>query len=380
MTIRGLLFALTAALLAALSAALSVSALAYVSAVIGLALMYGFLSVWLARATTKIYMTLQEHQVLRGEPNMMRLKAAQKSILPAGAVVIRWRDGDQFQEASLWPGLRRPGQAALPINTAHVGAFTVLVDSVRWTDLYGLFSLSKKGFKPEETFVLPRPFDIEKPTFSVSEEGSAALKRASEDYNAPDDLRAYQPGDAMKRIQWKQYARKGELLVRQYESPMPPETLILLDCGRTRGESGELRAKLQDALCETAVAVADLQMKDGQKVRMPLYGQDANEFASDQRDQLLTLQRMLASQGFDSEESFGRALREEMKRVRRSGAVIALTTRLSAETADALCDIRRMGPNVRCYLVTEKMEREEDLPYIAQMQNHLVEVCYVTPA
>ena len=56
------------------------------------------------------------------------------------------------------------------------------------------------------------------------------------------------------------------------------------------------------------------------------------------------------------------------------------TTRLNAEVADALCDIRRMGPNVRCYLVTEKMEREDDLPYIAQMQNHLVEVCYVTPA
>ena len=89
---------------------------------------------------------------------------------------------------------------------------------------------------------------------------------------------------------------------------------------------------------------------------------------------------MLAAQSFGTEENFARVVREEMKRVRRSGAVVALTTRFTADVTDALCDLRRLGPNVRCYLVTEQMEREEDLPYIGQLQNHLVEVCYVTPA
>ena len=380
MTIRGMMFVLSGALLAVLAAALNVRMLSFLSAVIGVVLVYGLLSVWLARKTTRLYVTLEESQVLRGEQNALRLKAVRISFLPAGGVTIRWRDGESARETVLWPGLKKAAQTSLPLNTAHVGTFELQVESVRWDDLYGLFSLRKRGFKSEETLVLPRPFDIEKPTFSVSEEGIAALKRASEDYNAPDDLRAFQPGDAMKRVQWKHYARRGELLVRQYESPMPPDTLILLDCGKTRAESPELSAKLQDALCETAVAVADLQMKDGQKVRMPLYGREANEFASDRRDHLLILQRMLAAQSFGTEENFARVVREEMKRVRRSGAVVALTTRLTAEVTDALCDLRRLGPNVRCYLVTEQMEREEDLPYIGQLQNHLVEVCYVTPA
>lgn len=380
MTIRGMMFILSGALLAALAAALNVRMLSFLSAVIGVVLVYGLLSVWLARKTTRLYVTLEETQVLRGEQNALRLKAVRRSFLPAGGVTIRWRDGESARETVLWPGLKKAAQTSLPLNTAHVGTFELQVESVRWDDLYGLFSLRKRGFKSEETLVLPRPFDIEKPSFSVSEEGIAALKRASEDYNAPDDLRAFQPGDAMKRVQWKHYARRGELLVRQYESPMPPDTLILLDCGKTRGASPELSAKLQDALCETAVAVADLQMKDGQKVRMPLYGREANEFASDRRDHLLILQRMLAAQSFGTEENFARVVREEMKRVRRSGAVVALTTRLTAEVTDALCDLRRLGPNVRCYLVTEQMEREEDLPYIGQLQNHLVEVCYVTPA
>lgn len=380
MTVRGLLFFLSGMLLSVLAAALNVRAMGYLSLVIGLTLAYGLLSVWVTRKTTKLFVTLEEPQVLRGEENTLRLKAVKRSPLPCGGVTVRWRDGSSVKEVALWPSFRKPAQTSIPLNTNHIGTFSLQVETVSWADLYGLFRLNRKGFRAEETLVLPRPFDIEKPTFSTSEEGIAALKRASEDYNAPDDLRAFQPGDAMKRVQWKLYARKGELLVRQYESPMPPDTLILMDCGKTRGANPELEARLQDALCETAVAVADLQMRDGQKVRMPFYGKEANEFASDHQDQLLILQRMLASQSFGSEDSFARVLREEMKRVRRSGAVVALTTKLNAEVADALCDLKRLGPNVRCYLVTEQMEREEDLPYISQLQHHLVEVCYVTPA
>ncbi len=380
MTTKAFLVLLAGVLLAALSAALSVRALVYVSVLLGLVFFYALVSVWLARKTTRVYATVAETQVLRGDSNFLRLKAVRKSILPAGGVTICWRDGNSLRECVLWPGLRGEAQAELPLNTRHVGTYEMKVEYVRWEDLYGLFSMRKKGFKPEETMVLPRPFDIEKPTFAVGEEGIAALRLASEDYNAPDDMRAFRPGDPLKRVHWKLYARKGELLVRQYEAPMPPDTLILLDCGKPRGGTEEIQAKFQDTLCETAVAVADLQMKDGQKVRMPLYGQDANEFVSDRQEHLLLLQRMLAAQRFGTEEDFSRAVREEMKKVRRCGAVVAVTTRMTAEATDALCDLRRLGPNVRCYLVTDQMERAEDLPYIGQLQHHLVEVCYVTPA
>ena len=382
MTSAAFLALLAAGCLSALSAALAVRAFLYVALLIALILFYAWLSAWLSRRTTRLYVSLSEQQVLRGEPDDLVLKAHRSSPLPAGALTILWREGegDSARQVTLNPGLRRDAQVSLPVSTAHVGQFILKVEQARWEDLFGLVVFRKTGFQAKQVTVLPRPFPIEKPSFSAAEEGAAALRRAAEDYNAPDDLRSWQPGDAMKRVQWKLYARKGELLVRQYESPMPPDTLILLDCGKTRGGTPELSARFQDALCETAVAVADLQMKDGQKVRMPLYGREANEFASDHRDHLLILQRMLAAQSFGAEEDFARVIREEMKRVRRSGAVVALTTRLTADAADALCDLRRLGPNVRCYLVTDQMEREEDLPYVAQLQRHLVEVCYVTPA
>ena len=84
MTIRGMMFVLSGALLAALAAALNVRMLSFLSAVIGVVLVYGLLSVWLARKTTRLYVTLEENQVLRGEQNALRLKAVRRSFLPAG--------------------------------------------------------------------------------------------------------------------------------------------------------------------------------------------------------------------------------------------------------------------------------------------------------
>ncbi len=382
MTSAAFLALLAAGCLSALSAALAVRAFLYVALLIVLILAYAWLSAWLSRRTTRLYVSLSEQQVLRGEPDDLVLKAHRSSPLPAGALTILWREGegDSARQVTLNPGLRRDAQVSLPVSTAHVGQFILKVEQARWEDLFGLVVFRKTGFQAKQVTVLPRPFPIEKPSFSAAEEGAAALRRAAEDYNAPDDLRSWQPGDAMKRVQWKLYARKGELLVRQYEAPMPRDTLILMDCGPVKGDKGEPQAKLRDALCETAVAVADLQMRDGQPVRMPMYGSEATEFSSDRKENLLVLQRLLAVQTFGGKESFARVIREEMKRVRRSGAVVTLTTRLTADAADAMCDLRRLGPSVRCYLVTSRAAQEEDLAYVQQLQHHLVEVCYVTPA
>lgn len=186
----------------------------------------------------------------------------------------------------------------------------------------------------------------------------------------------------MKRVHWKLSSRKQELWVRRFETPAPPDTLILLDCAAPLGGEGkpEGTESLRDALCETAVAVAKLQMADGSPVRLPLYGERANEFASDNAGNLSLLQEMLAAQPFRGGEDFSRVLNLELRRMRRTGATVIITTRLDAPIVEAVSRIRRMGPSARLYLATYTPERPDYQPYVARLQHHLVEVCYVTPA
>ena len=89
---------------------------------------------------------------------------------------------------------------------------------------------------------------------------------------------------------------------------------------------------------------------------------------------------MLAAQPIGGGEDFARVLDLELRRMRRTGATIIITTRLDAGIVDAVSRIRRMGPSARLYLVTYTPEAPEYQPYVARLQHHLVEVCYVTPA
>ena len=356
---------------------------AYTALLLLTALLYGFVSCLWTLLTLQCTQSLSSASVSRGETARLSLRVRHRCPLPVSPLEGDYRFSRQEGDCVFPPRPFRWHECILPLNARHVGQYDAWLSRLKARDLFGLFCMNKipdHAFQP--LTVLPRPFDIDKPRFTLGDDGSAALARTQEDYNAPEDVRAYQPGDAMKRIHWKLSSRKRELLVRRFEVPAPPDTLILMDCDTPLGGEAvpEGRECLQDALCETAVAVASMQMEDGSPVRLPLYGERANEFSSDNAANLSLLQEMLACQPFRSGEDFARVLNLELRRMRRTGAAIIITTRLDAQIVDGVSRIRRMGPSARLYLVTYTPELPEYQPYVSRLQHHLVEVCYVTPA
>lgn len=380
MTRRGA--ALCCMTLTALVCALSTGSQVYYLAALcfALSLCWGLVSILWAGAVLRVESRLHTRQVLRGEDAQMFVTLRCPCMLPLSALQITAGcGGEEITLRCVHHPLRDMQERAV-FTCAHVGMFHCKVQEVRVQDLFGLFSLRKKGRESDVLFVLPKPFDIDKPTFALGDTGNAALSRTQEDYTSPEDVRPYIPGDAMKRIHWKLSSRKRELLVRRYETPAPPDTLILVDPNVPKGAQGEQQLSLRDAICETAVAVAALQLGDQSPVRAPFYGPMANEFSADTGAQLSLLQEMLAMQPFDGQDHFARSLHMELRRMGRTGAAIVITTRLDAKLVDAISHMRRMGPHVRLYLVTYTPEEEGLRPYVTQLQHHLVEVCYVTPA
>jgi uncharacterized protein (DUF58 family) len=80
-----------------------------------------------------------------------------------------------------------------------------------------------------------------------------------------ESLRDYTPDDEYRRIDWKATARKGRLIVRQYEAERDQLVVILLDCGRTMSvRVGDL-TKL-DQLVEAALRLARVAVETGDRV------------------------------------------------------------------------------------------------------------------
>ena len=381
MTSAALMLGLTAGVLRLLSMALGLPVFRYVSGFLWAVLIYSLLSGLWARHFVRLSLEMTGEEVQRGQTVTVTVRASHPFLLPVGSVSCRLEAAGTANDITLRLRLVRATAQSREYPGLHVGVWPVRLTGAQLCDVFGLFRFRVRRPKAVSLTVLPIPFPIVRPSFSVSEEGETALKRANEDLTSPDDTRPYQPGDPMKRIQWKLYARRHDLLVRRYESPMPRDTLILADCGRIDEVPGRTSAaSLRDALCETAVAIADLQLRDDCAVRMPLYGENATEFTAEHAQSLLLLQELLARQTFISAESYPRVLQMELKRVRRSGAVVMISTRLDAPIVDLALSYKQLGPNVRYYLVTDDPDRPDHLALVRRLQQSGVEVCYVTPA
>ena len=355
----------------------------YTALLLACALLYGFISCIWARGTAFCRQSLSTAAVPRGDRAHLSLQAGHRCPLPVAPLEGEYLYNGQMGGCVFSSAPFRTHERQVALNVRHVGRYDAGLSRLLIRDVFGFFQMS---IRPERGVsvltVLPRPFDIDKPRLNLGDDGNAALSRTQEDYNAPEDVRSYQPGDAMKRIHWKLSSRRRELVVRRFETPAPPDTLILLDCDAPLGGENveEGKESLRDALCETAVAVARLQMEDGSPVRLPMYGARANEFSSDHAENLALLQEMLADQPFGGGEDFSRVLNLELRRMRRTGATVIITTRLDAKIVEGVSHIRRMGPSARLYLVTYTPDAAEYQPFVARLQHHLVEVCYVTPA
>lgn len=354
----------------------------YLTIIMLLILFYSLVSLIWSFFTLRVTQSLSPRAIDRGGEAHFTLSAYQRCPLPVAPVTVVYTFGGKTEKCDISSKPFKEHYQRQPIALHHVGSYTARIDSILLYDLFGLLKFRKlSDTRTSPLLVLPNPFPIDRPEICQGDDGKAALARSQEDYNAPEDFRAYLPGDSMKRVHWKLSARKRELLVRRFESPAPPDTLILLDTSCPDEQNGNDKIlAVRDALCETAAAIAKLQMEDASPVRMPLYGSYTGEFISDHSSRFGLLREMLASVPFSDSDTFAHVLKLELRRMRRTGAVIIITTRLNAAIVDAVSNIRRMGPSARLYYITYTPEAPDDLPYVSRLQHHLVEVCYVTPA
>ena len=354
-----------------------------ISYMILLMLAYGLLSVLLARGLSDIHQGLDSLQVERGGSARMQVGLRTRRPLPVGPVTLLLALPAGRRQFALHPGFLAPRQAHFDLRFKHVGLWRGGATRLDFSDIFGLFVLKKKGKDPlPEMLVLPRGFEVSALPMAHLDDGRALPNRAGEAVTSPEDTRAYRLGAPFKRIHWKLSSRHQELVVRRFEVPAPPDTLILMDCTPPLGGEGQPQGalRLRDTLTETALAVTAMQLMGEHAVRLPLYGTVQTEFHADRQGRLHLLKEQLAYQVFRGGEAFQRVLNLELRRMRRTGATVVITTRLDALVADAVNQIRASGPNVRFYLITFEAGHQRYAPYIAQLQQHMVEVSYVTPA
>lgn len=346
-----------------------------------LVVLCSFFGVYQAARTLEMTSSMSGRTVQRGEDVMLTVTVRHRGIIPIAPMLLELYATPETPETAIRlkdaPG--RTQRLTLPFHATHVGVSSPGVKNCTVEDLFGLFSLTKTPENARsELLVLPLPFQVEALDFAPGDSGLETMARATEDVTSPSDIRAYMPGDALKKIHWKLSARKRELVVRRFEEPVLPDALVLMDCSPPPSWGHpEAEADVRDALLETAASVVSSQMSTDHAVRLPLLGGHPVELEKSMG--LPMIMENLARVDFSETDKFERVLLLETRRMRKVGATVVISARLSSSMVDVMIRMRRMGPMLRLYLVTFTPDDPLALPLISKLQQAEIEVCYVTP-
>ncbi len=370
-------------MLSLLVAALSTGSSVFLAAsiLVGMLILTGFLGVWWTARTLAVTAFLTDAAVQRGEDVTLEIGLKCGGFIPVAPLTVEISPGPDRPAQSLRLDAAPGRQTRLTLNfhAAHVGVTRPGVERVVISDLLGMFSVEKHPpVRGGELIVLPLPFDVGELTYAAGDTGSESMARASEDITSPSDVRAYQPGDAMKKIHWKLSLRKQELMVRRYEVPVMPDALVLLDCSKPpRTADAHAQSDLRDALLETAASVMQQNIQSEHPAKMPIHGDHPIEL--DKGMGMPVILEALARVDFSAPDKFDRMLMLEMRRMRKVGCTVVISARLNSRMVDVMTAMRRMGPCLRLYLVTFDPEEPAKIPLISRLQSAGIEVCYVTP-
>ena len=351
------------------------------SVLVVLAVIWSLLAVLWASATLMVDGNMTEQTVHRGEDLIFTLRMRHKGLIPIAPILLEVSDpsGSLDREIRLKNMPRRIQSLRLPIHASHVGVYPVGLRACVVEDLLGI--VSRRVVLSDTSFsltVLPRTFPTEPLVLSPGDPGSEIMARATEDLNAPSDVRSYQPGDAMKKIHWKLSLRKGELIVRKFDEPILQDVLILMDCSRPPSWGHpQAEADIRDTLLETAASVLTDQASTDHQVRLPLLGHHPVDV--DKSMGLPIAMDYLARVDFSETDRFERVLIMESRRLRKVGCVVVVSARLNIPMVDIMIRMHRSGPNIRFYLITFAPEDENVLPLISRLKQSGIEVSYVTP-
>jgi uncharacterized protein (DUF58 family) len=209
-------------------------------------------------------------------------------------------------------------------------------------DPLGLFRTRTRGRELELALLLPRFAALRARPLVRELEASVVASRAGTGTEI-FGVREYRPGDPLRRIHWRSTARRGELIVREFEPPAVQNLGIFCD----PNPGSDLEA---DQVARLAASEAWDCLRAGGRVT--LWAPGCEPSRPDEERNFFALLEWLARYPQRSGEAVPPPL---------AGDAIAITTKSDGRLLDALETIRSHGGSARAWMVGDAV-LEMDIP------------------
>lgn len=169
---------------------------------------------------------------VEGEPVALGITLA----APRGGRFLIVEDG--------WPGARaralvpqiapsRPVDVALAVTPSRRGRYVLGPVAVASKGILGLFTAHRRVAAPHTVTIWPRIRPVSPQVLACL--APALDAHAARRTHQAEDLygvRDFRPGDSLSRVHWRSSARRGALVVREFERPVAAAAMVVLDLDR----------------------------------------------------------------------------------------------------------------------------------------------------
>jgi uncharacterized protein (DUF58 family) len=281
--------------------------------------------------------------VFAGETATIRVTATNNGSRPATVSVEERHRG----EITAWFIDRLPAGKSVTCSTSRVNRTRGRFSSSVWISSgfpLGLIRHDRKVESGSDVIVLPEVGEVDAVALShwllrqAGGDGRArkVLRRVTTDQADVRGVRPFRPGDPIRGIHWRSSARRGELMVREYDAAPSPDLVLVLEPWLPKDPTPVEVANLEAALTLAATVAWSWRREFSTRVTIAIAGdpdsvQTAGATDAAMREALAPLADVTGSRRFDPlgprsfDRTFQRAARLVVSSRRDSPYATALT-------------------------------------------------------
>lgn len=170
-------------------------------------------------------------------------------------------------QLSLAPFAKKEYVYEMPLHFR--GRYSIGVRSIVFRDFLGMFALKHRPIERKSILVKPRIRLIAHKTIPAAmvSEGNVLAGLYEPGNDEMVDIRAYVPGDSLRKMHWKLTAKTGKAMVRDMRNELDNDILLLLDVGMA-ADQNESTLLQEDCLIEEAVSQSQYLLAHGMPARI----------------------------------------------------------------------------------------------------------------
>jgi uncharacterized protein (DUF58 family) len=263
---------------------------------------------------------------------------------------------------------------AYQITAARRGVYQLGPLVAKWGDPLGLTQREAVLAEPVEMLVHPRIEDVvDRPLTRLFEDPpirppvSKPWPQGLEFYG----MHKYAPGDDIRRIVWRAYARTGQLLVREAEQGITDKITIILDLDERNHSRGEVSESLEAGI-RAAASLGVRHLRDGYSVTLEGNSRRLLPPARGGTSQLMLLDALARAER--ERVSIVDAIMRMVGDPGRDSHVVLLTPKLDKEAAARLNLLVQRGASVLVAALVWDEESADTLGIAASLGCQVIEI------